>query len=507
MKKILFSVLAAGLMLSSCNMDLDPAGTVTDSESIQTVQDVEKFRNNFYSNFRAINSGEYLTSTEMQSDFFVGLRGNGGRGSTWLQSNLNAATSEIDGPYASCYGVIANINFMLSYAEQLEGSVTGDDAIQLNRYIGEAHFMRAYFYYWLLDHYCGRYEPSALGLQLVSSYDPSIPNSEYPGRSTMQASVSFINGDLTEALRRLNEFEQYDASCLSPASPYISSYVIEALQARIALITRDYDTAITKANGVINSGIYALTEITDYPNLWVNDEGSELLMTCYGDVQEAASFGSCFDQYNYISEYPTRVNCVPTWNILSLYDDINDVRFDTFFLGIPMTIEAQETFGFIFNKFPGNPALNGAGNVYKNKPKPFRLSELYLIVAEASYEKGLSDAASRLNQLRKKRIRNYVDETGLAGLALRDAIREERAKELVGEGFRMSDLRRWQMDMRRDSESPVEIPGYTSIADLYNNADLATVMVYGQSAYYVWPIPRNEFEVCPAMAGQQNPGY
>ena len=506
MKKILFSVLAAGLSLSSCNMDLDEPGSITDTEAIQTVQDVEKFRNDLYSNFRAINAGEYVTSTEMQSDFFVGLRGNGGRGSTWTQSNLTAATSEIAGPYAACYGVIANINFMLPYAEALEGQVEGNDAVQLNRYIGETYFMRAFLYYWLLDHYCGRYEPSALGLQITTNYDPSIPNSEYPGRSSMEASVNFIKEDLAKAYNRLKAFEQVDATYLAACSPYLSSYVVEALQARLALITRDYDTAITKANSVIGSGIYALASVADYPNMWINDESTELLMVPFGDVQEAGSFGSYFNQYNYIDEYPTRVNCVPTMNVLALYDD-NDVRFDAFYLPLQMTIEAQSTFAFIFNKFPGNPALNGASNAYKNKPKPFRLSEMYLILAEATYEKGTGDALAPLNELRKQRIANYQEETGLGGLALRDAIRNERAKELIGEGFRMSDLRRWQMEMRRDATYGVYVPGTVDVAELFNNADIATVLVPGVSPYYTWPIPRNEFEVCPAMAGQQNPGY
>lgn len=134
------------------------------------------------------------------------------------------------------------------------------------------------------------------------------------------------------------------------------------------------------------------------------------------------------------------------------------------------------------------------------------MSEIYLILAEASYEMGRRDAVAALNTLRENRILNYVPETGLAGLALRDAIREERAKELVGEGFRMSDLRRWQMDMRRDASYPT-IPGYENLATVFNNADVATVLVANQSPYYVWPIPRNEFEVCPAMKGQQNPGY
>ncbi len=506
MKKILFSVFAAGLTLASCNMDLDQPGTITDTESIQTVQDVEKFRNSLYSNFRAINAGWYVTGTEMQSDFFVGLRGNGGRGSRWTQSDLNPSSNEITGSYAACYGVIANINFMLPYAEGLEGSASGDDAVALNRYIGETHFFRAYFYYWLLDHYCDRYEPSALGLQLTTNYDPSVPNSEYPGRSTMAQSVKLINDELTEAYNRLKSFEQHDASCLAPGVPYLSSYAVEALQARMALLTRDYGTAVAKAQDVINSQLYALAEYVDYPNMWVNDEGTELLMVCSGDVQEAASFGSYFDEFNYISEYPTRVNCVPTMNILNLYDDVNDVRFNTFYNPLQMTIEAQPTFGFVFNKFPGNPALNGAGNVYKNKPKPFRLSEMYLILAEAAYESGQTGLAMpALNTLRSKRIRNYQNEN-LAGLSLRDAIREERAKELIGEGFRMSDLRRWQLGFQRDATYGSFGTGLVDLAELFNNADLATIFVSGDYRY-VWPIPQNEFEVCPAMAGQQNRGY
>lgn len=43
-----------------------------------------------------------------------------------------------------------------------------------------------------------------------------------------------------------------------------------------------------------------------------------------------------------------------------------------------------ETSLYTFVKFPGNRALISGSNLYKNMPKPFRTSELYLIVAEAS---------------------------------------------------------------------------------------------------------------------------
>lgn len=515
MKKILFSVLAAGMMLTSCNMDLDQPGTTLASESVQNVEDVAKFRNNLYNQLRALTSGSYVVGTDMQSDQFVGLRGNGGRGSTWTQSNINPSTSEISGPYSGCYGAISTCNFLLQKAEELvnAGGVPESEMATLDRYLGETYFMRAYFYYYLFDHYCQAYTDDkatlpGLGLQLVDKYDPTIPNSEYPGRSTLAATVKRINDDLNTAYTLLERYEQTDLQYVVPNSPYLSTYVIKALQARMALLTRDWDTAIQRANEVINSGVYALTPYNEYEAMWTSDQGVELLFVPFGDSSEASSINSFFEPFNYANAFPSRVNCVPTANIVFMYDDAVDIRFSSFFAANTMSIEAQNTFAFIFYKYPGNPALreNANQNNFKNKPKPFRLSEMYLILAEASYEKNLTtDANNALKAVRSARILGY-NHTDLSGTELRDAIRDERAKEFVGEGFRFSDLRRWNLGFQRDPYYGQFIPGTVDVATLFNNADLQTIFTPGDYRY-TWPIPRNEFEVCPAMAGQQNPGY
>ena len=124
MKKILFSLFAAGLMLTSCNMDKDQPGTTLASESVQSVEDVAQFRNNLYGQIRALTSGSYVVGTDMQTEYFVGLRGNGGRGSTWTQSNINPSTSEIVSPYSGCYGAIATCNFLLQKTNELIASGT-----------------------------------------------------------------------------------------------------------------------------------------------------------------------------------------------------------------------------------------------------------------------------------------------------------------------------------------------------------------------------------------------
>jgi len=516
MKKILFSLFAAGLMLTSCNMDKDEPGTTLASESVQSVEDVAQFRNNLYGQIRALTSGTYVVGTDMQTECFVGLRGNGGRGSNWAQSNFTPSSSEITSPYAGCYGAIGTCNFLLQKAQELvaSGTVSESDMVTLHRYLGETYFMRAYFYWYLFDHYCQAYTEDkankpALGLQLVTDYNPQIPFSEYPGRSTMAQAISRINDDLKEAYRLLSEYEQTDLSNVCPNASYLSSYVVMALQSRVALATRDWTTAIDKANTIINDGVYDLTPANRYAALWTADEGTELMFVPFVDASESASVSSFFNPFNYINAYPSRVNCVPTMNILNLYDDVKDVRFNTFFyiLPEPMTVEAQKTFAFIFYKYPGNPALNtSSSNSYKNKPKPFRLSEIYLILAEASYEKNdPATANTALKTLRSKRISNYTH-TDLAGDALRDAIREERTKELIGEGFHFSDLRRWNLGFQRDSHYGQLVGGTVDVATLFNNADLQTIFRPGDYRY-VWPIPRNQFETCPAMNGQQNPGY
>lgn len=514
MKKILFSLFAAGLMLTSCNMDKDQPGTTLASESVQSVEDVALFRNNLYGQIRALTSGSYVVGTDMQTEYFVGLRGNGGRGSTWTQSNINPSTSEIVSPYSGCYGAIATCNFLLQKTNELiaSGTLTDEDMIYINRYLGETYFMRAYFYWYLFDHYCQAYTAEnankpALGLQLVTEYQPQVPFSEYPGRSTLAQSASRINEDLNEAYRLLSGYEQYDLSNVAPNAPYVSSYVVKALQARMALLTRDWSTAITKANEIISDGVYSLSSYNQYAAIWTADQGTELMFVPFVDASESSSVASNFDVFNYINAYPSRVNCVPTMNIVGLYDDINDIRFNSFFNGLIMTVEAQTTAAFVFNKYPGNPELKTSSSEnYKNKPKPFRLSEIYLILAEASYENNdPTTANSALNAIRSRRIAGYRHQD-LSGTELRDAIREERNKELVGEGFHLSDMRRWGLGFQRSPYYGQLTAGAVDVATLFNNADLQTI--FQPNDYrYVWPIPRNQFETCPAMAGQQNPGY
>lgn len=503
-------------MLTSCDMDEVQPGVIPDSEAINNAEDVLAFRNNLYSSLRAIMAGEYITDTELEMDKFVGISGNGNRGMELNTAMVNSSSSSVTDSYNGIYSVMKNVNFLLENAERLiaSGSMSASEIAAVNRYIGETHFIRAYLYFYLYDHFCQPFtaaiaQKPALGLSIVTVYDPTGDTSKYPGRSTLEQVKDLINDDLTAAFDALVEFEKTDKTNCRPSASYISSYAVAAMQARVAMSFLDYKTAVDKANYVIgaNSGsgaIFSLSQGESYKKIWTEDTGTELIFVPFVDVNESAYIGSFNNAWNYYANYPTRVDYIPTYSTYSAYDE-SDIRYESFFEAMEITVSGGQYDVLAFTKFPGNSSLVSGIDEYKNKPKPFRLSEMYLILAEASAMDGVAknegNANTALNTLRAARISGYQTEQ-FSGTGLVNAIREERAKELIGEGFRMSDLRRWNLGFTRDGSYP-DVPEVEDIIILSSTAISFTPGDYR----YTWPIPAEEMQNNPQLNGQQNPGY
>ena len=56
-KYALAAVVAAGTLLTSCDMDLRPVGALDDQTAIQSVNDCLRFRNGLYSSLRGLTTG------------------------------------------------------------------------------------------------------------------------------------------------------------------------------------------------------------------------------------------------------------------------------------------------------------------------------------------------------------------------------------------------------------------------------------------------------------------
>lgn len=522
MKKILLSLLLLGGILSSCDMNDRPIGDIPDDEAIESANDCFRYRNGIYNNLRALSTGAYIYYTEIQMDQFLGTILNGNRIGNLSNGVVLSSDDDIAGIWGGLYGAIGSVNYFIPLAEQLvNGDIKGDEELtaedvnDINRYIGEAYFGRAYFYYWLLDHYCPAYTPAnadkLLGLPLVSDYDPTADKATYPSRSSLSKTYDFIAADLDKAYTLLKNFEKSEADdaneSLRPNAPYLSSYVVRALQARLALLHGDNAKAIDYAKEVINSRIWTLTRRktltvrTDvYDDIWVNDTGSELI---FRPVSSNTELGISSTGSGWISTNKYSSDYIPTNYVINDLYPAGDTRATCFLssrnlLGEGVFVQNVQ----VFNKYPGNPALVQSNPNLMNMAKPFRLSEMYLIIAEASQLLGNDTQANEyLNIIRKTRIANWKD-TDYSGTTLRDEIRLERNRELIGEGFRMSDLRRWGVGFSRSGSYPTN----PSVENLVVKA--GTNVQYQPNDYrYTWPIPASEIQVNPQLAGQQNPGY
>ena len=74
-----------------------------------------------------------------------------------------------------------------------------------------------------------------------------------------------------------------------------------------------------------------------------------------------------------------------------------------------------------------------------------------------------------------------------------ETISEERVKELYMEGFRLHDLKRWNMGFERSAQTATQTEG--------NRLKIAA-----GDYRFVWPMPQNEIEA-PGSEISQNRGY
>ena len=508
MKKIyLLLTVAAASLFSSCDMDLTPVGSLDDSTAIENVTDLFKARNGIYEALRSTATGGNIYYTDLQMDQFMGLIINGNQNGNFANGNIFSNNSSIESVWAAYYSYIADANYLLERAEVVlaKEDLSADDRLEAERYVAETKFARAYYYYYLFDHFCESYteakkDTPAKGIPLVTVFNPTADLAAYPGRSTMAETFELIDKDLKDAYDGLTAYEDAASYAIAPMAAYVNSYTVLALQARLALLRQDWTTAISKANEIINSGYYELADIDDYVAMWANDESDELI---FRPISTNTELGISSTGGAYIDGDPEMAYYVPTYSsCYTAYED-GDIRFDAFFTTRSLKANATSYQAYVFNKYPGNAALRtGSSNNLMNMGKPFRLSEIYLILAEASCESGDATTANEaLNAIRSHRIEDYTDQT-YSGETLRQEIRGERAKELIGEGFRMSDLRRWGLGFSRDSSYPIN----PSVVEIFTVVD--TQVEYKAGDYrYVWPIPSTEMENNPQLKGQQNPGY
>ena len=107
--------------------------------------------------------------------------------------------------------------------------------------------------------------------------------------------------------------------------------------------------------------------------------------------------------------------------------------------------------------------------------------------------------SSGANRLTRRGTGRGWKATGDTGEALFTEIRNECVREVIGEGHRLFDIKRWGIGMKRNAQTACIsiLAGGTATYEMQKSAD---------DPQFVWPIPQYELQNNPNF-GEQNEGY
>lgn len=386
-------------------------------------------------------------------------------------------------------------------AKIAERGFTGNDADQIKLYRAEARFLRAYQYWVLMDLFGN--PPFVTDADVVGA---SLP--KQIGRAGI---FNYVETELKAiepvvAAAKTNEYGRVDRGA------------VDALLARLYLNAKTYtgtpryNDAVTYSKKVIDAG-YSL--IGDYTQLMLADNNTnttENILTINYDGKNTQTYGgTTFLTHASVGGsmpaadfginggwFGTRT----TSSIIDLYVDLtfnSDRRAQFYRNGQNKDINDLSKFteGYAVTKYRNVSKTNVAGSdpTFCDIDMPiFRLAEMYLIYGEATARGGNGDAALSLSYINKLRERAYGTTQGNVlptDVSNVDFYLDERARELFWEGFRRTDLIRYDK--------------FTTATYLWpwkGGAKTGTSVAAYRSLY---PIPDKDITANPYLV--QNAGY
>lgn len=516
MKKITLrfvTILAILTLASSCDLTRKPKHEMEASESLGSVKDAQNWERSLMSKFRSYQGGINEMVQDIQGDQLntTSVEGNNYAGSSSWERVTTGDYNRQD-VYLGYYQSISNINKALE--EMAKVQPAENEVKQLNVIKGRMYFLRAYYYANLALRYGTPYKASTASTDLCVPLHLSYnPTAKLPRATNAEVYAQILDKDLKMAEELLVSVKG------KPMSDEITIDACRALESRVRLYMSDWSGALKVAKELIDFGTYPLiTTKEQMKEMWLNDNSTEdilLLFVSRPDENTSINvyYGAKTDALR-SDKKTSGANApgfLPTKWMVDLYAD-NDFRKDAYFEKVECNFKDKWDNFYVVSKRKGNPMyaetvnkdLTFWGGYVPNsmhRPKVFRIAEQYLIASEAAYMLGNSaEALKYCTELSKSR--GVAMDQSLKGDALYTAIKDERTRELAFEGFRLWDLRRWNMPCKRYD------PQVNSKGDLNHLKPGLFDVTYPAGDYrFVWPIPANDINTNPSLNGQQNPGW
>jgi len=318
--------------------------------------------------------------------------------------------------------MLAQINSVLSMMDNITDK--DSDIAKFNDYKGQLLALRALQHFDLARLYA-KLPTTATDMNAANSgivLSDEVYESNYKGkRSTFQETYDHILKDLETALPLLSK-----TKTLGAAKGYITYWGAKSIQARAYLYLDRNAEALAAAKEVIEEGPYKLYTIEEYPQVWTQEATSESIF----EWAITTNYNAQRNSVGYYTNTGTSgySECGLTTAFLEFLNERpKDVRST-----LKAVLDPKEG-NYYPRKYPGRD-----GEVYVNNPKIVRLSEVYLIAAEADIKlngESSSYGVGLINTLRTNRITDYKNVTSVSI----DDILTERRLELFTEGHNAWD--------------------------------------------------------------------
>lgn len=487
------------LGMISCNDFLEMKPSKTSSLVPTTLEHLETLLNNYSSFYQEANRtaiystddyGLYKEIYDAKSNAY-GIAGV--EFATWDTEFLPDDTRE--NFWANEYKKIFIANMVLEYL----GKVTGDEE-QKKILEAEAHLIKAYSYWILVNTYCLPYTEAnkgELGLVLknsVSFDEPTI-------RVTLEETYQAIESELTGALKLQNSLEMVNNKYRTWRG---SKPAANAFAARYYLSINNYGEALKYAENALAEHNVLMNYNTD---MRYSANKSEVTINVGLPNQEKVEIMYPYTHDNQIDMtdmlewkefyYFRMLNheswwYLPSKDLLALYDKDYDLRYkyhivENYSYDRGLTTPAYEWPGYIF--------------FFKDRvPSGMTVAEMILTKAECQARQGLfQEAMNTVNILRAKRmdVSAPADVINLTAHSKEEAIRkilEERRREMPF-NMRWYDLRRLNNNEDASDDVVIKREFYP-----YNNATILgkeavkTYTLDKNSRRYAAPIHNTEIE-------------
>lgn len=431
--------------------------------------------------------------------------------------------------YRAQYQGIGRCNLAIKYVSNME---IGTDSIftptMKDRLLGEAHFLRAYYYFRLVRVFAG-----------VPITTDVIDDSERWGidRSSIEQVYALILDDLTKANSMLQLRSAMKAEDLGRATKGAAQAML--LKVNLYMASPYWNKQLSQApatyyaaakqwgDSIIASGEYSLCPNYEDNFTLAGENGQESVFEIqymevpwgdYGDGNDPSKFGYTAGSFTQIL-MRSRSSLIgggwgfdhPTQN---LYDEFEptDIRRDVAILNpVDSLIETPSVEIYLGSRYLNNkygmyrdPADQGGGYgkwaLHASRGplnnRQIRYADVLLMYAEAAL--GAGDEATARTYINMVRTRVGLSEITLADNA---TLRHERRVELAMEGHRWFDLVRWEGVAGNGLKAHMDAYKATESAEAQSH-----IQEFVAGKHEIFPIPQEEIQLNPTQMNQ-NPGY